>query len=190
MNRRQLFRQTLFGIAGAAAAPAREFPEGYDASKDLARAGWKPTFLNAHQNDTLIAISDVMIPETETPGAKTALTNRFIDELLTAESKETQQSFLNSIAFIDGEAVSRFKTPFVQLPQASQIELMRYFAYPHSLVNWGDNRQEEEPGYKHFQNLKSWISRAFWTSEPGQRALGSDGSFPHGQLEGCTHDAK
>jgi hypothetical protein len=190
MNRRQLFRQTLFGIAGAAASSAREFPEGYDASKDLSSAGWKPAFLNAHQNETLIAVSDVMIPETDTPGAKTALVNRFIDELLAAESKETQQSFLNSLAFIDGEAVSRFKGPFAQLPQASQIELMHYFAYPHSLVNWGDNQQQEDPGHKHFENLKGWIARAFWTSEPGQRALGSDGSFPHGQFEGCTHDAK
>ena len=120
MNRRQLFRQTLLGIAGAAASSAREFPEGYDASKDLARAGWQPTFLNAHQNETLIAISDVMIPETDTPGAKTALVNRFIDELLAAESKETQQSLLNSLAFVDGEAQSRFKAPFVQLPQASR----------------------------------------------------------------------
>ncbi len=190
MNRRQLFRQTLFGIAGATAASAREFPQGYDASKELAAAGWKPAFLNAHQNETLIAVSDVIIPETDTPGAKTALVNRFIDRLLSAETGETRQSFLNALAFLDGEAVSRFKAPFAQLPHESQVELMHHFAYPHSLVNWIDNRQEEDPGYKHFENLKGWISRAFWSSEAGQRALGSDGSFPHGQYEGCTHNAK
>jgi hypothetical protein len=190
MNRRQLFRQTLVGIAGAAASPAREFPEGSDASKDLARADWKPVFLNAHQNETLIAISDVMIPETDTPGAKSALSNRFIDALLAAESKETQQSFLNSLAFLDGEATSRFKAPFAQLPRETQVELMNYFAYPRSATLWSDSREQSDPGYNHFQNLKGWIARAFWSSEAGQRALGWDGSFPHGQLEGCSHGAK
>ena len=187
MNRRQLFRQTLFGIAGAAAASAREFPPGYDASKDLARADWKPVFLSAHQNETLIALSDAIIPETETPGAKSALVNRFLDVLLAAESKETQQSFLNSIAFLDGEAVSRYKAPFVQLPHATQIELLTYFAYPQSLETWGENKQQEDPGHRHFTNVKSWIARGFWSSEAGEKALGSDGSFPHGELEGCQH---
>jgi hypothetical protein len=190
MNRRQLFRQTLFGIAGAAASSAREFPQGYDASKELARADWKPAFLNAHQNETLIAISDVIIPETETPGAKSALVNRFIDDLLAAESKETQQSFLNSLAFLDGEAISRYKSPFFQLPRATQIELLSYFAYPHSLETWGEEKKEDDPAHRHFSNVKGWIARVFWTSEAGQRALGSDGSFPHGQYEGCKHVSK
>ncbi len=170
MNRRQLFRQTLFGIAGAATASAREFPPGYDASQDLALADWKPAFLNAHQNETLIALADTIIPETETPGAKSALANRFIDELLAAESKETQQSFLNSLAFLDGEAMTRYKSPLVQLPRETQIELLSNFAYPHSLETWGEEKKEEEPGHRHFENVKGWIARAFWSSEAGVKA--------------------
>ena len=58
MNRRELFRQALLGAAGASAAAvagqARVFPEGYDASKELARADWKPVFFDNHQNETVI----------------------------------------------------------------------------------------------------------------------------------------
>ena len=85
MKRRELFRQTLFGaigsaatsfFRGAAAEPrhaAREYPPNYDASKDLARQDWKPVFLDPHQNETLIALSDMILPKTDTPGAKEAL---------------------------------------------------------------------------------------------------------------------
>jgi hypothetical protein len=191
MNRRQLFRQT-FGIVGVAAAgsssaAAREFPQNYDASKDLARAGWKPAFLDDHQNDTLIALSDAIIPETDTPGAKTALANRFIDDLLAAETREEQQSFLNSLSFVDGEAIRLYREPFVRLAPDVQVEFLSMLAYPHSLRTWGESVGSEDAGYRHFTNLKDWIARAFWSSEAGQKALGSDGSFPHGELAGCEH---
>ena len=63
MNRRDLFRQTFLGAAAAATAhvaPAREFPSDYDASKELARADWKPLFLDDHQNQTLVAFGDIL----------------------------------------------------------------------------------------------------------------------------------
>lgn len=58
------------------AAKAREFPSGYDASAELARPDWKPVLLDQHQDDTLIALSEAVIPATDTPGAKEALVNR------------------------------------------------------------------------------------------------------------------
>jgi hypothetical protein len=190
MNRRELFRHTLFGAAAAAAAgapaAAREFPENYDASKELAKPDWKPAFFDAHQNETLIVLSELMIPETDTPGAKTALVNRFLDQLLAAETREVQQSFLNSLAYIDGEAMNRYGNAFIHLPQESQTEFLAFIAYPHSYETWGEEAQSQPAGgYQHFERLKTWITRTFWTSEAGQKALGWDGSFPHGSLSDC-----
>jgi hypothetical protein len=106
MNRRDLFRQTFLGAAAAAVsgrvATAREFPSDYDASKELARADWRPLFLDDHQNQTLVVFSDILIPATDTPGAKAALVNRFLDAVLAVETHETQRSFLDSVAFLDG----------------------------------------------------------------------------------------
>src|SRR5690242_12554815 len=141
MNRRELFRHTLLGAAAAAAtgapAAAREFPDNYDASKELAKPDWKPVFFDAHQNETLIVLSELMIPETDTPGAKTALVNRFLDQLLAAETREVQQAFLNSLAYIDGEAMNRYGNAFIHLPQESQTEFLAFIAYPHSYETWG-----------------------------------------------------
>jgi glucoside 3-dehydrogenase (cytochrome c) hitch-hiker subunit len=187
MNRRELLRHTFLGAAAAASqvtAPAREFPPDYDASKDLARADWKPLFFDDHQNRTLIAFSDILIPETDTPGAKAALVNRFLDQLLAAETHDVQRDFLESLAFLDGESFDRYRTAFVYLTPEQQTGVVRLMAYPHSLETWDERPGAEYPGHAHFDNLKDWVSRAFYNSEPGMRALGYTG-VPHGVFEGC-----
>src|SRR5207237_10728956 len=83
MNRRELLRAGVLASAAAAlprtpplaqnTAPSPELTpaqSGVDASKDLAAPGWKPLFLDAHQNETLIVLSDLILPATDTPGAK------------------------------------------------------------------------------------------------------------------------
>ena len=191
MHRRELFRRTLWGAAAVAAgsappAVAREFPVDFDASKELVRSDWKPIFLDEHQNETLIVLADLMIPQTDTPGAKEALVNRFIDRLLAAERPDTQRAFLEALAYVDGECMVRFRTAFRYLPVESQVEFLRLLAFPHSLATWGGEAASETPGHKHFSALKSWISGAFYSSEAGMRELGWDGP-PHGEFEGCTH---
>lgn len=197
MKRRDLLRHTIVGAIGsaltpllperAAAAPsAREFPPGYDASRQLERPDWKPLFLDAHQDETLIVLSDLIIPAADTPGAKDALVNRFIDQLLAVETRETQRRYLDSLAFIDGECMARYKAAFIHLPPEIQIDFLKLIAYPHTHVNWGDNRSGFQ-GYAHFRYLKDWISRAYYSSEFGMMELGWSGESFHGPFEGCTH---
>jgi len=186
VNRRQLLRNSFLGAIGATAATGREFPANYDESKQLAQADWKPTFLSEHQNQTLIVLSDLIIPETDTPGAKSALVNRFIDLLLAAETYDTQQSFLNSMAYLDGESRSRFGNAFVHIPHESQIEFLELLAYPDSLDSWGEGKTGDSTGHSHFRNLKGWIARAFYSSETGMKALGWNGEVPHGIPTGCV----
>jgi hypothetical protein len=189
VNRRQLLRTSLFGAVGATAA-AREFPANYDESKVLARPDWKPAFLSDHQNQTLIVLSDLIIPETDTPGAKTALVNRFLDLLLAAETHDAQQGFLNSLAYLDGEARSRYGNALIYLPQETQVELLEFFAYPNSLETWGEGQTGEQAGHNHFENIKGWIARIFYSSEAGMKALGWNGEAPHGTLAGCDPNEK
>jgi hypothetical protein len=192
MNRRDLLRATVFGAIGVSttvpASPAREFPPGYDASKELERPDWKPLFLDAHQNETLILLSDLMIPATDTPGAKAALVNRFLDLLMTAETAETQRAFIAALAYIDGESMRRYNSAFVYAPRERQLEFLTLIAYPHSLETWGEG-QAEFPGHTHFQKLKTWITGAYYSSPIGLKELGWDGAFPHGMFSGCDHSA-
>jgi hypothetical protein len=92
--------------ANAELTPAQS---GVDASNDLAAPGWKPKFFDEHQNETVMVLSDLIIPATDTPGAKEALANRYIDLVLAAEKPEAQKAFLNSLSFLDGESMRRYK---------------------------------------------------------------------------------
>jgi hypothetical protein len=201
MKRRELFRQTILGAVGTAVTSVvpgraavhphavRQFPSDQNASKELARPDWKPSFFDAHQNETVIALSELIIPKTDTPGAKEALVNRFIDRVLAAETRENQQKFLAILAFIDGECLKRYRMAFVHLPAERQIEFLKLIAYPQNLITWGDNKSEFE-GYPHFQNLKLWVSQAFYSSEIGMKELGWDENVYHAGYEGCTHPPK
>lgn len=193
INRRDLLRRTLFGAIGASTVipslKAREFPPGYDASKELDRADWKPVFMDEHQNNTLIAVSDLIIPATDAPGATGALVNRFLDLLMTVESQETQRAFVEALAYIDGACMERYKSAFVYVPHEQQIEFINLLAYPHSQNTWGEEA-EEFPGHTHFQKLKDWIAGAYYSSPAGLKEIGWNGEFPHGIFTGCEHETE
>ena len=95
-------------------------------------------------------------------------------------------SSVNGVPAIDGECMARYRAAFVYLPAESQTEFLKLIAYPHSLVTWGEKLAEFE-GPAHFENLKSWISRAYYNSEIGMKELGWSGNVFHDDLEGCPH---
>lgn len=201
MKRRELIRATIFAGAAAAvrpqlaagqnpAAPPELTPaqSGVDASKDLAAPGWKPLFLDEHQNETLILLSDLIIPATDTPGAREALVNRYIDLVLAAETPEAQRSFLNSLGYLDGESIRRYKTAFRYLKREDQDDLLHALAYPSTGSRWtGQADATPDVGHGHFQALKYRISTAYYSSQIGTKELGWDGAFAHGPYEGCNH---
>src|SRR4029077_14886091 len=122
MKRREMLRASV--LAGAAAAlrptlskaqngaqsagqqPSELTPaqSGVDASKDLAAPGWKPLFLDEHQNETLIVLRDLIIPATDTPGAKQAVVTPYPEVVLAPEAPETHRPFMNSLGYVDGES--------------------------------------------------------------------------------------
>ena len=185
---------TLAGAQSAAQSPAQQPSEltpagsGVDASKDLSGPGWKPLFLDDHQNETLILLSDLMIPATDTPGAKEALVNRYIDLVLAAETPETQRAFLNSLGYLDGESIRRHKAAFRYSSSEEQDLLLHALAYPRVGGGWaGDVGAVADPGHAHFEALKERIMTAFYSSQIGEKELGWDGAFAHGPYLGCEH---
>jgi gluconate 2-dehydrogenase gamma chain len=202
MNRRDMIRASVITTAAAAlrspvaaaqsAAPAQPSEltpaqSGVDASKDLAAPGWKPLFLDEHQNETLIVLSDLMIPATDTPGAKEALVNRYIDLVLAAETHDTQRAFLNSLGYLDGESIRRYKAAFRYLSRQDQDDLLHSFAYPKNGSGWTGEAAPPDIGHNHFEALKARIMTAYYSSQIGGKELGWDGAFAHGPYRGCEH---
>ena len=195
INRRELLRAACLAGGWAAFAPliARAqtaadgltpAQQGIDASGELEVPNWKPLFLTPEQNETLVALSDVMIPATDTPGAKQALVNRYLDLFFAAETSERQQKFLASLRYVDDESLRVLGKPFVGLSNDEQVDLLIPMAYP-AQVDEGIIDSNTILGQEHFSRLKLSIAEAYYSSEIGMQALGWDGAFAHGPYMGC-----
>jgi hypothetical protein len=82
--------------------------------------------LNPHQNDTVVAMIDQIIPATDTPGAKGARVNEFIDVILSEwASEEERQNFLTGLAGVDKQSNDLFGKNFVDASPQQQVTLLR-----------------------------------------------------------------
>jgi Gluconate 2-dehydrogenase subunit 3 len=198
INRRDLIRVALAAGATPTLGPAFSFAQtisseltpaalGEDGSKFLTDPNWKLAFLNDHQNETLIALSDVIIPATDSPGAKEALVNRYLDLLLSVQPAIFQQRFVDGLAFVDSESQKQFGKDFVALSAEDQISLLTAWAYPEQPDLWTEQENKPDPGQKHFAHLKGMIADAYYGSEIGAKELGWDGEITHGPYQGCEH---
>jgi hypothetical protein len=70
--------------------------------------------LNPHQNATVVTMTDLIIPETDTPGAKAVRVNEFIDLILTEWAHEDErQKFLSGLEDIDKRSNAIFGKNFI-----------------------------------------------------------------------------
>jgi len=102
-------------------------PEAFAILRDAHPAqGYTLRTLNAHQNATVVVMTDLIIPETGTPGAKGARVNEFIDLILTDWATEEERAkFLAGLADVDKQSNELFGKDFVDASPAQQTALLR-----------------------------------------------------------------
>lgn len=89
-------------------------------------AGYALRTLNPHQNATVVAMTDLIVPATDTPGAKGALVNEFIDLILTEwATEEERANFLGGLAGVDKQSNDLFGKDFMDASTAQQTALLR-----------------------------------------------------------------
>lgn len=140
-------------------------------------AAWRPKVFDAHQNETVIALSECIIPATDTPGAKAAQVNRFLDLLLADGPSEQRHKFLEGLAWLDAYSIRKHAQPFVKLSLAEQNAVLEAF----------DKGSDPEAarGQAFFRMAKQYTSRIYYATEIGQRELNKGGRVP--ATFGCTH---
>lgn len=121
-------RDALKLIAGAAAVPALYshdlFALGREIRQQLGSTSALKT-LNAQQNATVTAIAEMIIPATDTPGAKGARVNEFIDLILSEWCAEADcRRFLEGVSQTDERSRKMFGKDFVNCNAQQQTELL------------------------------------------------------------------
>ena len=121
MHRREMLRM----LAAGAALPALSTDMFAFFRGAHPAAGYALRTLNPHQNATVVAMIDQIIPETDTPGAKGARVNEFIDVILTEWAVDDERrNFLAGLAGVDQQSDELFGKNFVDASPAQQFTLL------------------------------------------------------------------
>lgn len=142
-----------------------------------AAPGWKPRVLDDHQNETVVQLTELIIPATDTPGAKTAQVNRYIDLLLADGEPEPRRQFLEGLAWLDGHALAKHQAPFARLTADQQVAVLKQLD--------AGGPPELAPGTRFFRQLKQITSRIYYSTEIGFKELNKGGRVPSSY--GCRH---
>ena len=155
-----------------------------DEAEKLAEADWRPAFLSSQQNETLVAIAESIVP-----GSSRAQVNRFIDLLLGVDKLENQRKFVESLTALDAQAQKRYGKRFPALDDKEKNDLLTDASSGAKNAKTSETAAEKEESelYSHFENLKGWISGAYYSSEVGMRELGWTGDYVFGAFPGCAH---
>ncbi len=121
-------REALRLLASAAALPilSREAFSMFQAVHEQLPEQAVLRTLNPHQNATVTTISELIIPQTDTPGAKAARVNEFIDLILTEWYDEEEKSiFLTGLDELDASTRKLLGKDFVDCDEKLQTEVLR-----------------------------------------------------------------
>ena len=95
------------------------------ATPPVGSTDWKPAVLNMHQNETVIVLTDLIIPETDTPGAKAAHVNRYIDLFLKEMPADEGQQLIAGLGWLDRHANEKYGHGFIGCSKEQQIAIAR-----------------------------------------------------------------
>jgi hypothetical protein len=124
MQRRELFR--LLGAGAALPVFDSNLLAMFQSAQP--KSGYALRTLSAHQNATLVVMTDLIIPETDTPGAKAVRVNEFIDLILTEWAHDDErQKFLNGLEDVDKRSNALFGKDFVDASPVQQDGLLREY---------------------------------------------------------------
>ena len=194
LTRREMVRRLMAGaVAGAAwplmavSHPIHELLRN-DAvlveAEKLGAADWKPLFLSAQQSESLAAIAESIVP-----GSAKAQVNQFIDLLLSVDTENHKKEFVAAIAAFEEEAQKRFAKDFPALDESRKKELLADASATPAKKNSesADSGKTRAGLREHFENLKGWISIAYYSSEIGMRELGWTPDRVFAGFPGCEH---
>jgi gluconate 2-dehydrogenase gamma chain len=183
MDRREALRRTAMLLGGAVSAPAiMGVLNGCTAKPTI---DWKPEFLSLDQGATITRIADIIIPATDTPGAKEVGIPAFIDKMLKdCYSKEEQQRFLDGLKEFDARADKELGDPFNELDAEDQTSFVMT-THKEAVEKFSASRYARPAVPKPFMLMvKELTLLGYFTSEIGATKVLQYQAVP-GAYKGC-----
>ena len=195
INRREMVRRLM--MAGGAGLALPGITEGHPIAKHLANAGAlaqtgaqtakpdsDPVFFDPHQDETLTVLAERIIP-----GSSKAQVSGFIGLLLSVDTQDAQKQFLASLSAFEAESLRRFSHPYKDLTETQQNEILTS-ASTAEPGQAAEGQPRQVTLRDHFENMKSWVSGAYYSSEIGMKELGWTGQVVFASFPGCQESSE
>lgn len=179
MNRREALRRTAMIMGGAISAPAMlGVLKGCKAEPTI---NWQPEFFTREQGALITEVAEIIIPATDTPGAKEVGVPGFIDKMLKdVYSKQEQENFLAAMKAFDDRAKEERGDSFIDLGPEDQV------AFVNKVHEEAVNAHKTDPSQPRpfILMAKELTMLGFFTSEPGATQVLQYSPVP-GAYKGC-----
>lgn len=180
MDRREALRRTALLMGGVVSAPAiMGVLKGCSAKPGI---DWKPEFLTEDQASIISTVSDIIIPRTDTPGAKDAGVPAFIDQMLKdVYSPEDQKAFTDGLQAFNAQAREEYGEDFNDLDEEDQAAFVKKL---HDAAIQAEKTTDTAPKRPFILSMKELTLLGFFTSEPGATQVLQYVAVP-GAYKGC-----
>jgi hypothetical protein len=164
-------------LKAGAVVPAVAAAQHHYAPQAAAKStGWKPKTLSSAQNETVIALADTIIPATDTPGAKEAKVNEYIDLFLGNAPRGERERFMSGLKWFEEHSAKQLGTPFSKAAAGDRVKLLL------ALEEGGAGLEE---GHQFFRLAKQLTSRIYYNTAIGFKEMNKGGRVP--KTFGCQH---
>ncbi len=214
MFRREALRRVSWMMGGALSAPTiTAFLQACETKKATSEAGAALQFLTEDENELVMEISELIIPTTDTPGAKAAKVNEFIDLMLAdCYPEKDQKSFKAGLVTVEDESKKTYDNAFLECNEEEKVAILKKMeamaqqkakpevaepedpetgasrpsADQSGRIQSGDNVVEEKPesGIPFFRLMKELTMLGYFTSEIGATQALRYIAVP-GSFDGC-----
>jgi gluconate 2-dehydrogenase gamma chain len=162
--------------------PAMHAHVGAASMAQAAAAPFTPKALSKEQLETVATLCELIIPTTDTPGARAALVDRFVDNVMANARPDDKGRFLTGLAWMDTRSTALYGKPFTGATPAQQTELLTKLAAP------SGHAAEDAPGVPFFTAIKGMTISGYYSTQIGlMQELGDKGELMSAVFTGCTH---
>jgi hypothetical protein len=135
-----------------------------------------PSFFEGRDYKTLVRLTDLIIPRTDTPGASDVGVPWRIDQAV-SRKPELQPLYRQGLAYLNSAAQKNGKSEFLALPEDGQIAVLTSLS-----------KSEAGPERDFFESAKALTIEWYYNSQEGLvQELGFKGNTFRTEFTGCTH---
>lgn len=180
MDRREALKRTAWLMGGVVSAPAiMGVLKGCAAKPTI---DWKPAFLTEDQAILVTQVAEIIIPKTDTPGAKETGVPAFIDLMLKdVYNKDDQDRYMTGLQAFDEEAKKAYGDPFIELEPEQQAEFVKKV---HDEAIKAEKETKPAPKRPFILMTKELTVLGYFTSEVGATQVLQYNPVP-GAYKGC-----